>query len=136
MTFMPYIHFDGTCESAMKFYADVFGATDLQLMRYAEAPPESGMQASDRIMHSQLSVADHTLMASDYPPGMPAQTQTGLSVMTAPATVAEGKRLFEALLAGGAQIMPFGPTFWSPGFGMLKDKFGTHWIIGAQQPTA
>jgi PhnB protein len=25
--------------------------------------------------------------------------------------------------------MPFGPTFWAKGFGMLVDKFGTPWMV-------
>lgn len=137
MSFLPYIHFDGTCEQAMAFYADLFGATDLQLMRYSDTPAGTpGMPPSDRIMHSQLTANGGTLMASDYPPGMPAQPQSGFNVMTAPATVAEGQRLFDALSKDGAQIMPYGPTFWSPGFGMVKDRFGTHWIIGAEPTPA
>ena len=25
--------------------------------------------------------------------------------------------------------MPFGATFWSPGFGMVTDRFGTPWMV-------
>jgi PhnB protein len=25
--------------------------------------------------------------------------------------------------------MPFGPTFWSKGFGMCVDKFGVPWMV-------
>ncbi|WP_372841058.1 VOC family protein [Phaeovulum sp.] len=130
MSFVPYLHFEGRCAEAMAFYADLFGATDLQLMRYSEAPGDQALP-SDRIMHAQFSLADGVLMASDYPPG-PSERQAAVSVMTTPATVAEGYRLHAALAEGGAEIMPFGPTFWSPGFGMVKDRFGTHWIIGVQ----
>jgi len=31
-------------------------------------------------------------------------------------------------------IAEYGPTFWSKGFGMMKDQFGTHWIVGAAEP--
>jgi PhnB protein len=30
--------------------------------------------------------------------------------------------------------MPFGQTFWSPGFGMCVDKFGTPWMVDTAQP--
>ena len=132
MTFMPYIHFDGTCAEAMAFYAEVFGAKDLQLMRYSEVP-EGAMPPvdSDRIMHAQLTAGGTPLMASDFPPGR-GQPQQAFSVMVAPATVGEAQIVYDRLLAGGAGLMPFGPTFWSPGFGMVKDRFGTQWIIGAQ----
>jgi hypothetical protein len=41
------------------------------------------------------------------------------------------QRVFDLLADGGAVIMPFAPTFWSDGFGMLKDRFGTHWMVSA-----
>jgi PhnB protein len=127
----PYIHFDGTCSEAMPFYAGVFGATDLQMMRYNQAPSAEGPGGtSDRVMHSQMTAMGSTLMASDYPPGMGAP-QSGMSIMLAPATMAEAKRLYDALAEGGEIVHAFGPTFFSPGFGMMKDRFGTHWIVGA-----
>jgi PhnB protein len=45
--------------------------------------------------------------------------------------VATAQGWFDGLGNGGAVIQPFQPTFFSPGFGMVKDKFGTHWIISA-----
>ncbi|MBW6505859.1 MAG: VOC family protein [Rhodobacteraceae bacterium] len=132
MPFMPYIHFQGTCAEAMAFYADLFGATDLQMMRYSDAP---GAEAapSDRVMHAQFSAAGGVLMASDFPPGS-GDAQAGMSVMATPATFDEGKRIHDALVKGGAEIVPFGPSFFSPGFGMVKDRFGTHWMISLAAP--
>ncbi len=46
MAFIPYIHFDGNCDEAMSFYAGVFGATDLKIMRYSEAPEDCGADAA------------------------------------------------------------------------------------------
>ena len=37
--------------------------------------------------------------------------------------------LFDALAQGGQTVMPFAATFWSPGFGMTKDRFGTPWMV-------
>src|ERR1700724_2272731 len=28
--------------------------------------------------------------------------------------------------------MPFGPTFWAKGFGMVTDKFGCPWIVNGE----
>ena len=51
------------------------------------------------------------------------------------ADVAEGKRLFDALAQGGQTVMPYAPTFWSPGFGMTTDRFGTPWLVNVVAPT-
>jgi len=45
------------------------------------------------------------------------------------ADVAEGRRWFDALAQGGQAVMPYAATFWSPGFGMVRDRFGTPWMV-------
>ena len=45
------------------------------------------------------------------------------------ADMAEARRWFDRLAEGGKAVMPFGETFWSPGFGALVDRFGVPWMI-------
>ena len=129
---IPYLHFRGDCADAMRFYEGVFGGT-LTLMRYAEAPediphiPSEG-EGSDRILHGELRAEGWALMASDFPPGM-GDPQKAASVMWLAPNAEAGRDVFAALMEDGAEIMPFGPTFFSPGYGMGRDRFGTHWMI-------
>ncbi|MNR50243.1 hypothetical protein D3C85_1697340 [compost metagenome] len=58
-------------------------------------------------------------------------THSGFSVSLGVQSVEEAKRLFDALLVGGTTTVAFAPKFFSPGFGMLVDKFGVSWIITA-----
>ena len=128
----PYIHFQGQCAEAMTAYAALFGGTDLQIMLYTQGPPvPEAWQGSTRVMHAQLRLGDGTLMASDYPPGMAGEPQKGFSVMQSAADVATAQAWFDGLAQGGTVIEAFKPTFFSPGFGMVQDRFGTHWIISA-----
>lgn len=118
----------------MAFYAQVFNGKDLQTLPYAAGPDSpDAWKSSTRIMHGQLLIYDGTLMASDYPPGAPGDAQAGFSVMQSAPDVTEARRVFAALSDGGTVIDAFKKTFFSPGFGMVKDRFGTHWIISAQQ---
>lgn len=127
---MPYIHFQGQCAEALRFYADLMDGRDLNMMVYKDAPEgPPDWKDSDRIMHAQVTLGDGVLMASDFPPGHEGDPQKAFSVMQTFDTVARGKQVFETLADTGAVIAPYGPTFFSPGFGMVKDKFGTHWII-------
>ena len=136
MPTLPYIHFQGQCAEALAFYERVFGGRDLQIMRYADGPqaPEA-WKSSDRIMHGQVTLYDGTLMASDYPPGLEGDPQKGFSVMQTAPDVATGRAIFDRLSEGGTVIDAYKPTFFSPGFGMVQDKFGTHWIISALPAT-
>lgn len=134
MSFDPYLHFQGNCAEAMAFYAEVFGADDLMMMRYGEAPEappgppldEAGRQL---VMHAALMKDGRALMGSDYPPGMEGMPQASVSISRSVSDLAAGQTLFDRLAEGGAVIMPFAETFWAEGFGMVKDRFGTHWMI-------
>lgn len=132
MSFVPYIHFQGNCAEAMRFYADVFGATDLQIFGYADAP-EGAMPGvptdTDRVMHAALTHPGGVLMGSDFPPGMEGDPQKAVSISFSVGDVAAGKALYDRLLDGGAPIMDYQETFWAEGFGMVRDRFGTHWMI-------
>lgn len=45
--------------------------------------------------------------------------------------------VFGKLAEGGTVMMAFAPTFWSEGFGMCIDRYGTPWIVnGAEKPMA
>ena len=131
MSIHPYIHFqDGRCREAMAFYAEVLGGTDLMLSRYAELPesPEA-WKGSDRIMHARMRVGDGMLMGADDAPGAAGEPQQSVSIMHAPRDAEAGRRIFDRLSEEGSIVVPYGPTSWSPGFGMLKDRFGTHWML-------
>jgi PhnB protein len=131
MTFDPYIHFQGNCRAAMQAYRDIFGGT-LEVMTYSEmpdAPPD--MAASTLVLHSTLRVGNRNVMASDFPPGMKGDPQQAVTISHEATSEAEARRIFAALGDGGTVISAFQPTFWSDGFGMVKDRFGTHWMISA-----
>jgi len=59
-----------------------------------------------------------------------------VSLALAYPTVPEAKRVFDALSDSGKVTMPFGKTFWAEGFGMLVDRFGTHWMVTGAMATA
>jgi PhnB protein len=50
--------------------------------------------------------------------------------------VAEAEKVFAALAEGGKVNMPFAETFWSPGFGMLIDRFDIPWMVNTNTQAA
>lgn len=132
MTFIPYLTFDGNAEEAMTFYAEVFGATEIQILRFSDAPPNQGLPPTDKVMYSHIMVGDQGLMGSDTMPGIPFSPQTSVSVNHPVTTVEDGQAIFDKLAKGGDVTMPYGPVFFSASFGMVRDRFGTHWMIGVE----
>jgi len=128
----PYLFFEGKCEEAVEFYRQTFGAEVLMTMRYNESPepahPGLPPGSENKIMHSSFRIGDSIIMASD---GMCESHPTfvGFSLSVTLPDAAEATRVFNALSEGGAVQMPLSKTFWSPLFGMVKDRFGIGWMI-------
>jgi len=135
MGFVPYLHFSGNCAEAMTFYAKVFAAPPPSLMLYKDAPDgPPDWKDSTLVIHSELKLGAGSLMASDFPPGQ-GEKQAAVSIMHQAPDVAAAQMLFKAIGKGGDVIMPFGPSFFSTGFGMVRDRFGTHWMIDTAADT-
>ena len=54
---------------------------------------------------------------------------SGFNVILQIEDVKECEKLFAKLADGGEVIMPFEKTFWSPGFGVVRDKFDVPWEV-------
>ena len=130
MNVSPYVFFNGDCATAFRRYHEILGG-ELQIMTMADLPEgEEGMPGAEphHVMHASITLGDGWLMGSDDPTsdGGP---KVGVAVTLAAPTVEEGARVFEALAEGGTTEMPFGPTFWSKGFGSCVDRFGVPWMV-------
>jgi PhnB protein len=120
----------GNCADALAFYAEVFATGPAELMRYSDAK-EAGFD-SDLIMHGQIGPQSAPmLMAADFPPHDTGEAMAGTAVFHSAESMARAEEIFAALSDGGTVLMPFEPMFWTPGFGMVKDRFGASWYIAA-----
>ena len=126
----PYLFFNGRCDEAVAFYRQAAGAETIMLLRYKDSP-DPGMAPpgmSDKVMHGNLRIGGSELLVSDGDgQGQPKFDGFALSLTVADETEAE--RRFNALKQGGEAIHPLSKTFFSPSFGMLKDKFGVMWMV-------
>jgi PhnB protein len=129
----PYLNFNGQCAEAFRLYEKVLGGKITFLQTHGDSPmgAQTPPEMKNHVMHVSLQVGDDILMGSDAPPEMYAKPQ-GNFVSIGVKSVAEGERIFKALAENGTVSMPFGATFWSPGFGMLVDRFGTPWMVNAE----
>lgn len=131
-----YLNFPGNAEEAFNFYRSVFGGEFLRIARYKEGPKQEGCgemppELGEKILHISLGIGNNMLMASDaIPPMCPAVTAgDNVSLSLHPDSEEEGRRLFNALSAGGTVVMPYQPMFWGAIFGMCKDRFGIQWMV-------
>lgn len=138
MLVQPYLFFDGRCAEAIEFYRRALDAEVRMLMRYRDAPepPPPGTATpdmADKVMHASFAIGDSVVMASDDCTGTTKRFE-GVQLTLTVADAAEAERRFAALADGGQVRMPLAKTFFSPGFGMLTDRFGVAWMVIVPQP--
>jgi PhnB protein len=126
----PYLFYNGNCEAALKFYQEALGAKIDAMLTYEGGPPEMQLPPDwkKKVMHAKITIDGEVIMASDAPPGNFHQPQ-GFAVSLQVEDPADAERRFKALSEGGKINMPFGKTFFSKGFGMCVDQFGTPWMV-------
>ena len=126
----PYLFYDGNCEAALKYYQKVLGARIEEVHPYEGASADMQVPADwkKKVMHARISIDGEVLMACDAFPGHFKAPQ-GFSVSLQVEDFTDAERKFKALAEGGTVNMPFAKTFFSKGFGMCVDQFGTPWMV-------
>lgn len=143
LTTTTHLNFHGTARQALDFYRSVFGGT-VHATTYAEVGMPADAPGADRVVFGQLD-GDHgiRLMVYDIPgQGDPAVT-AGSTRRENGATLTdrtffqslradsldELQHFWEALADGAEVVEPLAASPWSPGFGMLTDRFGVTWVL-------
>ncbi len=134
MKLNTYLHFNGNCEAALKFYEKALGAKLVMLLRYSETPAakETAPEMQQKIIHGRIALGESFIMASDAPPGRVGGL-SGFSINIGVDTAEEAERLFKALSEKAEICMPIGETFWAVRFGMLVDQFGVSWMVNCEK---
>ena len=132
MQLNPYIAFDGNGQDAIEYYCATLGGEIVMSMKFGDMPEQGDWitdQNRDRLAHATIRIGDMTIMASDTPGFEPHKGFEGVTLQVTCDTKDEAEGFFNKLAADGEVLMPFAKTFWSDGFGMLKDKFGVPWML-------
>ena len=133
MEIQPYLFLDGRCDEAIAFYTKAIGAEVQMLMRFKETPDSAKNNmmppgSEDKVMHGQLKIGESVILVSDGD----CRNKTKFDGFALSLTVdseAEADRYFNALADGAQVLLPLTKTFFSPRFGMLKDRFGVMWMV-------
>lgn len=132
ITLQPYLFFGGRTEEAIEFYRGALQAEVVMLMRYSDSPEPPQMRLppgwDKKVMHSEIKFGSSRILLSD---GCDSNSKPfdGFSLSLTLSSEAEARRVYSALSAGGEPSMPLTKTFFSPAFGMLRDRFGVNWMV-------
>ncbi|MFF1528496.1 VOC family protein [Cellulomonas sp. NPDC058312] len=127
----PYLGFRDDARQAMEFYRSVFGG-ELTLSTFGELQASDDPAERDKIMHAQLETPGGlVLMAADTPNRMPYTPGDNFSVSLSggPDSDAELRGYWAGLVEGGTVVEDLAVAPWGDAFGMVKDRFGTLWLV-------
>lgn len=128
-----HLNFRGAAKAALEFYQSVFGG-ELSVFTYAQAGNVQNPAEADQVTFGQVISPDgFQIMAYDVPSSMewhPGQIPVFVSVRGADS--AEITRYWTRLIVGGTIVQDLGPAGWAPLYGMVKDRFGTTWVLDVQ----
>ncbi|MGD8189765.1 VOC family protein [Brevibacillus ginsengisoli] len=130
---IPYLMMNGNAKEAIQFYEQALGAKVLFQQSFGEMPPNPDFPlpeaAKDLVSHASLKIGESDLMFSDTFPGQTLQSGDQVTICITMNDANQAKQIFEALQPGGQVKMPLQETFFSPGYGIVTDKFGVTFQI-------
>jgi PhnB protein len=135
MKLHTYLNYGGNCEDAFRFYEKNLGGKIGMMMRHGEMPGATNVapELKNAILHASITIGDTTVMASDVPPAR-FQPMRSAYLSLSVDSDAEAERIHGLLADGGEIFMPMADTFFASRFSMLRDKFGTSWMILHERP--
>ena len=135
MKLHTYLNFGGNCEEAFRFYEKNLGGKINAMMRYADQPdPKNVPPGTEKfVLYANMAIGETELMGSDVPPER-FQPMRSVYLSLGVDSSADAERIHALLAEGGEVFMPMAETFFAFRFSMLRDRFGTSWMIIHQKP--
>ena len=122
-----YLNYAGHCEEAFRFYEQHLGGRITMMMRHDEQPnPQLPAAWGKKILHAHLELGGAALLGADIPTAEPIRSAYASLTLD---TVAEAERVYALLADGGQIFMKMEQTFFAERFAMLRDRFGTSWML-------
>ena len=135
MRLNTYLNYGGNCAEAFRFYAEHLGGRIGMMMKHGDMPDPSKVQPEmkDAVLHAQITIGDSVILASDVPTDRFKPMRSVYLALNVD-TDAEAERIFRLLAEGGEIYMPMQETFFASRYAILRDRFGTSWMIMHERP--
>lgn len=122
-----YVNYRGTCEQAFDFYQQHLGGRIISMVRHGDQPnPASPAEWKDKVLHARIEIGSAVLMGADIPQAEPMRSAyLALSLDREE----DAERTYDLLTVGGEIFMKMAKTPFANRFAMLRDRFGTSWLL-------
>jgi PhnB protein len=123
-----YLNYPGNCKEAFQFYEKQLGGKITMMMTHKDQPGNPNIPADwqNAILHARMELGGCVIMAADIPQAEPMRSAYLTLRLNSDA---EAEKVYALLIEGGQVFMKMEQTFFASRFAMLRDKFGTSWMI-------
>lgn len=135
MKLHTYLNYGGNCQQAFRFYEEHLGGHITMMLTHAQQPNSGATppEWKDSIMYARMELGETELMGSDVPSDRFQPMRSAYLSLTVDSSE-EAERIYALLSEGGQIFMPMEETFFAFRFAMLRDRFGTSWMILHERP--
>jgi len=135
MKLHTYLNYGGNCEQAFRFYEQHLGGKITMMTTQGQQPNAADVPPgwTNAILHVRMNIGETELFAADVPPERFQPMRSAYLSLTV-SSIEEAERIYALLSDGGQIFMPIQETFFAFRFAMLRDKFGTSWMILHERP--
>jgi len=135
MRLHTYLNYGGNCAQAFRFYEQHLGGKITTMLTHGQMPDPKNVppERQNDILHARMTIGGTEVLASDVPPER-FQPMRSVYLALSVDSIDEAERIYALLSEGGDIFMPMQETFFAFRFGMLRDKFGTSWMIVNERP--
>lgn len=121
-----YINYPGHCEEAFQFYAQHLGGKITMMLPNQQPSADFPQHWKKPILHAIVEIGGTIVRGADIPNAEPMRS----AYLTLRFDTAQKAEQIYNLLSGDGEIfMKMDKTFFANRFAMLRDKFGTSWMI-------
>ena len=135
MKLHPYLNYGGNCAEAFHFYEKHLGGKINMMMSHAQMPNPENVppEMENAIMYACVEIGETLLMGNDVPKERFQPIRSAYLSLSVDSDD-DAERIYGLLADGGEVFMPIQETFFATRFAMLRDRFGTSWMILHQRP--
>lgn len=130
MKLFTYLNYGGNCAEAFRFYEQHLGGRITGMTTHGEQPNPGNVPDNwkDAVLHARIELGDTVVMGADIPPDRFQPMRSAYLTLVVD-SAEQAERLYALLSDGGQIFMKMEQTFFANRFAMLRDKFGTSWML-------
>ena len=121
-----YINYPGHCEKAFRFYEQHLGGKIEMIAHHQQPPPNFPKEWKQPVLHATMEIGGTMLRGADIPGAEPMRSAYLTLRIDSPE---KAEHIYNLLSTDGEIFMKMEPTFFANRFAMLRDKFGTSWML-------